>query len=356
MIGAYGHAVSHRTSMKKQAFILGRMFIIASPTAKCEILNALAKLAARDSALRSRVESFLEYHATHSDISVQMTACELLNMIRLDRPIFQSLMIFEDQDPVPIESDAETAESFISSEEERRDSDSDSDSEWDADSEPQLESPSETDSNSELESDSDVSQSSYLSSDSDDSEAPIEQPELLQGRLMSNRSGELYSDESVSIWIEQAYCNSDAKVLLRITDTTPRGSLVYINSTHIQCQMNLEARCHNDIRGALQPNGCKGHKLSFVLRGPVSGLPRYIIEYTVETEERSKHRRVALQLPVAHLKFWLPLSVDQGSVGNLWDSLDDEECSDAIPWQEMLHPGTEAVAKAINGYIAEVSY
>lgn len=324
MLGSYGHRVAEIATLAEQASYLKRWFIVASPEVQIEILHALCKSAARKPSLFKSVESFLEIHASHKDVSVQTSACMLLRMMMLQRPMFVRIMLEECRIPQLHDTQCDTS---VSS--------------------------NETDSNYHI-----LNRTRSLTpteeSNSEASEDVNSNDELLEDRLLNNTPGLLFSDGNINIWVEQAYLHSNAKVLLRITNISEGNRKIEIKGADLHCNKYITGIVHNDIDGLLEPEGSICHKLSFVLRGIHHSLPKYTIKYTSgKSVEYTKAKRISMKLPVSLGKFMEPLFVDKADVKQLWESLSRKEVTKDISWRMPIQSAIEAVSERLNGHVSE---
>ncbi|GBE61271.1 AP-2 complex subunit alpha-1-like protein [Babesia ovata] len=357
-LGEYGHLIENEFSFSEQATMLQRFFPLGSGCTQSIVLTTLARLAARDKSLWEKVERFLDSQAVHPDVCVQSTACEILRLMMLGNSVLESVVIgdrgkygaidaIESVEPrvLSIADVGKTRLYNRNAVATRR----------------QVRSASASSSSSSR-------SSSSTSSSSSDTPAPESSMSfeedagdgrLLRERMLSDSPGALFDDGVLSVWVEQAYRRSEAKLMVRLTVSVRSARAVrciHITSTSLRCDSGLQGAEHNTVEGRLGPGEEIGHRLSFVLHRAYSDLPIYKVRYVVQRASgRKEDSEVSFRLPVGIHKFVTPLIAGEDHFDSIWSSLREHEASRDIAVGCSMSAACEIVRRCVRAHVVEES-
>ncbi|GIX64043.1 adaptor protein complex AP-2 alpha subunit [Babesia caballi] len=352
MLGEHGHLVSHVTPLAEQGQLLRRHFVIGSPPTQTIVLTTLAKYSARDLSLLGPVEQFIEKQTTHLDPCVQSTACELLRIMLLGSPVFESLLIDDRGSRGAIPAIEKQGREILG----LNDVDNISEHHRILARSNRSRSPSISSSSSHSSSHSSTSShctSSHSSATSDHSDAG---EHLLHDRLLTNAPGVLFHDAAISVLVEQGYRGFEAKLLVRVAMKDNAARSVRLKTAVVQCAVGLEVTEHNSVTCDLHPGERVGHRLSFVLIGSFGDLPHYTLDYDVElSPKRFYSRKVSLKLPIALHKFMAPLAVGTEHFDRLWGPISAHEDQRDASVSCELSAACGIIRQCLNAHVVQAS-
>ncbi|EKX72366.1 conserved hypothetical protein [Theileria equi strain WA] len=344
VLGDYGH-LSTEYTLKQQVNFLDKYFPIASSECKGVMITSYGKMISYDNSLLGVVEPILELYVTSTDVNLQNRVCEMLKLLRLDTRLFSKvfrhniLPKYERESLSPKQvSRSGTLEAPRDHDLDRRPSGTDSRQKTisrhsthglehrtsamrrESAHGPDVPRRNTAEPHGHSEARGDASRMDSLRTDSLPRESSRAGPRHAPYGASTTPAITLapsiiFSNHHCKVIVEQAYKNQQAKLLVRIENTS--GSPIQIHKGALKCPVELSGMLHNAIEGPLSTGAHVGHRLSFVLVNDVAVQPQYTLEYS----SMDGPARITFELPVMIHKFMKPYKLEAPGFTALWNKL-----------------------------------